>query len=61
MPGARGVRARIVAVLGAAAVAAGSVAFGGLTGSAGAAEANLVRNAGFESGLGGWTCSAGSG
>ncbi|MFD1833433.1 carbohydrate binding domain-containing protein, partial [Streptomyces desertarenae] len=26
-----------------------------------AAEANLVRNAGFESGLGGWTCSAGSG
>ncbi|MFP8945321.1 carbohydrate binding domain-containing protein, partial [Streptomyces fenghuangensis] len=26
-----------------------------------AAEPNLVRNAGFESGLNGWTCSAGSG
>ncbi|MCI0383872.1 glycoside hydrolase family 18 protein [Streptomyces sp. CNQ085] len=37
------------------------MAFGGLSGSAGAAEANLVRNAGFESGLNGWTCSAGSG
>ncbi|MDG9703090.1 chitinase [Streptomyces sp. DH37] len=37
------------------------MAFGGLTGTAGAAEPNLVRNAGFESGLGGWTCSAGSG
>ncbi|GAA3642821.1 glycoside hydrolase family 18 protein [Streptomyces chitinivorans] len=37
------------------------MAFGGLSGSAGAAEPNLVRNAGFESGLNGWTCSAGSG
>nr|WP_245770188.1 glycoside hydrolase family 18 protein [Streptomyces radiopugnans] len=37
------------------------MAFGGLSGSAGAAEPNLVRNAGFESGLSGWTCSAGSG
>ena len=56
-----GTRARIVAAFGAAAVAAGTVAFSGLTGSAGAAEPNLVKNAGFESGLGGWTCSAGSG
>ncbi|WP_093661419.1 glycoside hydrolase family 18 protein [Streptomyces radiopugnans] len=54
-------RTRIVAALGAGAVAAGAVAFGGLSGSAGAAEPNLVRNAGFESGLSGWTCSAGSG
>ncbi|MFP8962024.1 chitinase [Streptomyces nanhaiensis] len=63
-PGARRtarVRTRIVAALGAGAVAAGAVAFGGLSGSAGAAEPNLVRNAGFESGLSGWTCSAGSG
>ncbi|SEQ60481.1 Chitinase [Streptomyces radiopugnans] len=63
-PGARRtarIRTRIVAALGAGAVAAGAVAFGGLSGSAGAAEPNLVRNAGFESGLSGWTCSAGSG
>ncbi|MBN3930433.1 glycoside hydrolase family 18 protein [Streptomyces verrucosisporus] len=51
----------MTAVLGAGAVALGAVAFGGLSGSAGAAEPNLVRNAGFESGLSGWTCSAGSG
>ncbi|GAA2395260.1 glycoside hydrolase family 18 protein [Streptomyces glaucosporus] len=48
-------------MLGAAAVAAGTVAFGGTAGSAGAAEPNLLRNPGFESGLSGWTCSAGSG
>ncbi|MEU5612611.1 glycoside hydrolase family 18 protein [Streptomyces sparsogenes] len=35
------------------------VALGG--GMAGAADANLVRNPGFESGLSGWTCSAASG
>ncbi|WP_425576296.1 chitinase [Streptomyces glaucosporus] len=51
----------MAAVLGAAAVAAGTVAFGGTAGSAGAAEPNLLRNPGFESGLSGWTCSAGSG
>ncbi|MFH0242581.1 chitinase [Streptomyces sp. HK10] len=51
----------MVAALGAGAVAAGAMTFGGLSGSAGAAEPNLVRNAGFESGLSGWTCSAGSG
>lgn len=56
-----GVRTRIVAALGAAAVAVGTMALGGLTGSAGAAEPNLLRNPGFESGLNGWTCSAGSG
>ncbi|WP_410536767.1 chitinase [Streptomyces sp. KL2] len=63
-PGARRtarIRSRIVAALGAGAVAVGAVAFGGFSGSAGAAEPNLVRNAGFESGLSGWTCSAGSG
>ncbi|MGV9554284.1 chitinase [Streptomyces sp. NPDC003522] len=31
------------------------------TGQASAADVDNVRNAGFESGLGGWTCSAGSG
>ncbi|MFP8883755.1 carbohydrate-binding protein CenC, partial [Streptomyces mangrovi] len=63
-PGARRTsraRTRIVAALGAGAVAVGAVAFGGLSGSAGAAEPNLVQNGGFESGLSGWTCSAGSG
>ncbi|MEU1791301.1 glycoside hydrolase family 18 protein [Streptomyces sparsogenes] len=35
------------------------VALGG--GTAGAADANLVQNPGFESGLSGWTCSAASG
>ncbi|HCA86918.1 MAG TPA: chitinase [Streptomyces sp.] len=34
---------------------------GGLSGSAQAAEPNLADNPGFEAGLGGWTCSAGSG
>ncbi|WP_408646751.1 chitinase [Streptomyces carminius] len=56
-----GIRTRLVAALGTAALAAGAVAFGGLTGSAGAAEPNLLANPGFESGLDGWTCSAGSG
>ncbi|MFD8459143.1 chitinase [Streptomyces antimycoticus] len=39
--------------------ATGLVALGGT--AAGAAAANLAQNPGFESGLGGWTCSAGSG
>ncbi|MFK4183002.1 chitinase [Streptomyces sparsogenes] len=47
--------AAAAAVLGATAL----VALGG--GTAGAADANLVRNPGFESGLSGWTCSAASG
>ncbi|WP_435858351.1 chitinase [Streptomyces sparsogenes] len=47
--------AAAAAVLGATAL----VALGG--GMAGAADANLVRNPGFESGLSGWTCSAASG
>ncbi|MER0447971.1 glycoside hydrolase family 18 protein [Streptomyces sp. Edi4] len=33
----------------------------GLSGTAQAADVNNVRNAGFEAGLGGWSCSAGSG
>ncbi|WP_394816817.1 chitinase [Streptomyces lonegramiae] len=47
--------AAAAAVLGAGAL----VAVGG--GTAGAADANLVQNSGFESGLSGWTCSAASG
>ncbi|WP_065963875.1 glycoside hydrolase family 18 protein [Streptomyces sparsogenes] len=47
--------AAAAAVLGATAL----VALGG--GTAGAADANLVQNPGFESGLSGWTCSAASG
>ncbi|MGW3571128.1 chitinase [Streptomyces sp. NPDC000941] len=47
--------AAAAAVLGAGAL----VALGGST--AGAADANLVQNSGFESGLSGWTCSAASG
>ncbi|MFE2448978.1 chitinase [Streptomyces melanosporofaciens] len=39
--------------------ATGLVALGGS--AAGAAAANLAQNPGFESGLSGWTCSAGSG
>ncbi|MEV8055946.1 glycoside hydrolase family 18 protein [Streptomyces antimycoticus] len=39
--------------------ATGLVALGGT--AAGAAAANLAQNPGFESGLSGWTCSAGSG
>ncbi|GAB3958842.1 chitinase [Streptomyces sparsus] len=45
----------------ATAVAAVSLVAGGLTGSAAAAETNLLANPGFESGLTGWTCSGGSG
>lgn len=56
-----GTRTRIGAALGAAAIAAGTLTFGGLTGSAGAAEPNLVKNPGFESGQADWTCSAGGG
>ncbi|MFE9408468.1 chitinase [Streptomyces sp. NPDC006704] len=33
----------------------------GLSGTAQAADVNNVKNAGFEAGLGGWSCSAGSG
>ena len=33
----------------------------GITGTAQAADVNVTKNAGFESGLANWTCSAGSG
>ncbi|MFE3185605.1 chitinase [Streptomyces violascens] len=46
---------------GLAVAAAGALSIAGLTGVASAADVNNARNAGFESGLGGWSCSAGSG
>ncbi|MBC9717648.1 glycoside hydrolase family 18 protein [Streptomyces sp. TRM66268-LWL] len=42
------------------ALAGGALAVGGLTGSAQAADVNVAKNAGFESGLANWTCTAGS-
>ncbi|MFF4184740.1 chitinase [Streptomyces sp. NPDC001691] len=47
--------------LGLAVVAAGALSVAGLSGTAQAADVNNVKNAGFESGLGGWSCTAGSG
>ncbi|HEX4221124.1 MAG TPA: hypothetical protein VHZ97_02045, partial [Pseudonocardiaceae bacterium] len=48
---------RLVAAAGAGILAAGLVAILGATAnSAGAADGNLLGNAGFESGLTGWTC-----
>ncbi|QXE39080.1 glycoside hydrolase family 18 protein [Streptomyces sp. GMY02] len=44
-----------------AVLAAGALSVTGLSGSAQAADINVARNAGFESGLANWTCSAGSG
>ncbi|MFG2717369.1 chitinase [Streptomyces sp. NPDC048416] len=44
-----------------AVAAAGALSIAGLSGTAQAADVNNVKNAGFESGLGGWNCSAGSG
>ncbi|WEH37612.1 glycoside hydrolase family 18 protein [Streptomyces sp. AM 4-1-1] len=44
-----------------AVVAAGALTVTGLTGIAQAADVNNAQNAGFESGLANWTCSAGSG
>ncbi|WP_053726304.1 chitinase [Streptomyces sp. WM6378] len=46
---------------GLAVAAAGALSIAGLTGVASAADVNNAKNAGFESGLGGWSCSAGSG
>ncbi|MER7109619.1 glycoside hydrolase family 18 protein [Streptomyces sp. NPDC000229] len=43
------------------AVGAGLALTGAATGTAHAADVNVARNAGFESGLANWTCSAGSG
>ncbi|MER5559564.1 glycoside hydrolase family 18 protein [Streptomyces sp. NPDC002506] len=44
-----------------AVVAAGALSIAGLAGTAQAADVNNAKNAGFESGLGNWSCSAGSG
>ncbi|MFB7557257.1 chitinase [Streptomyces brevispora] len=44
-----------------AVVAAGAMTVTGLVSSAEAADVNVAKNAGFESGLANWTCSAGSG
>ncbi|MFE7517830.1 chitinase [Streptomyces halstedii] len=44
-----------------AVLAAGALSVTGLAGSAQAADINVAKNAGFENGLTGWTCSAGSG
>ncbi|MFJ1644296.1 chitinase [Streptomyces sp. NPDC088258] len=42
-------------------LAAGALSVTGLAGTAQAADINVAKNAGFESGLANWTCSAGSG
>ncbi|MFE9117197.1 chitinase [Streptomyces sp. NPDC007172] len=44
-----------------AVVAAGALSIAGLAGTAQAADVNNAKNAGFESGLGNWSCTAGSG
>ncbi|WP_308294472.1 glycoside hydrolase family 18 protein [Streptomyces sp. RKAG290] len=44
-----------------AVVAAGALSVTGLVSSAEAADVNVAKNAGFESGLANWTCSGGSG
>ncbi|MFF3563451.1 chitinase [Streptomyces sp. NPDC002574] len=57
-------RPRSTALRAAAAVGAAALAVAGLvanSGSANAADTNLVTNGGFESGLSGWSCTASSG
>ncbi|MFF3833796.1 chitinase [Streptomyces sp. NPDC002458] len=56
-------RRRVRPLLGGAVavVAAGALGVTGLVSTAQAADINVARNAGFESGLDGWTCSGGSG
>ncbi|WP_405701048.1 chitinase [Streptomyces sp. NBC_00069] len=53
-------RIRSLALLGAATLAAGGLT-ALATGTAQAADVNVARNGGFESGLADWTCSSGSG
>ncbi|MGW0901775.1 carbohydrate binding domain-containing protein, partial [Streptomyces goshikiensis] len=53
-------RIRPLALLGAATLTAGGLTVLA-TGTAQAADVNVARNGGFESGLAGWSCSAGSG
>ncbi|WP_327353762.1 chitinase [Streptomyces sp. NBC_01304] len=45
----------------AAVLTGAALSFTGLSGSAQAADVNVAKNAGFESGLANWTCSGGSG
>ncbi|MFC4187096.1 MULTISPECIES: chitinase [Streptomyces] len=61
--GSRPRRRRSRPVLGGAvaALAAGALTVTGLVSTAQAADINVARNAGFESGLSGWTCTGGSG
>ncbi|MFJ8869618.1 chitinase [Streptomyces sp. NPDC102473] len=56
-------RRRVRPLLGGAVavVSAGALAVTGLVGTAQAADVNVAKNAGFESGLANWTCSGGSG
>ncbi|MFE7238305.1 chitinase [Streptomyces sp. NPDC057582] len=62
-PGTRHRRGHTRPLLGAgmAVVAAGALTVTGLIGTAQAADVNVAKNAGFESGLANWTCSGGSG
>ncbi|MFF1836018.1 chitinase [Streptomyces sp. NPDC058231] len=62
-PGARRRTGRTRPLLGTAmaVVAAGALTLTGLVGTAQAADVNVAKNAGFESGLANWTCSGGSG
>ncbi|MFI8434860.1 chitinase [Streptomyces sp. NPDC079020] len=61
--GSRRRRRHVRPVLGGAmaVVAAGALTVTGLVSSAQAADVNVAKNAGFESGLANWTCSGGSG
>ncbi|MET7860303.1 glycoside hydrolase family 18 protein [Streptomyces sp. NPDC005318] len=62
-PGTRHRRRPVRAILGSAmaVVAAGALTVTGLVSTAEAADVNVAKNAGFESGLTNWTCSNGSG
>uniref|UniRef100_A0AAU2VP25 chitinase n=1 Tax=Streptomyces sp. NBC_00008 TaxID=2903610 RepID=A0AAU2VP25_9ACTN len=57
----RGRRTRQALGAAVAVVAAGALGVTGLAGTAQAADVNVAKNAGFESGLANWTCSGGSG
>ncbi len=57
----RGRRTRQALGAAVAVVAAGALSVTGLVSTAQAADVNVAKNAGFESGLANWTCSGGSG
>ncbi|MFF3264561.1 chitinase [Streptomyces sp. NPDC002932] len=59
--GRRGRRTRQALGAAVAVVAAGALTVTGLVSTAQAADVNVAKNAGFESGLANWTCSGGSG